>query len=80
MACHAISLRSQGETPQHLKAMTTSLKLNADQLDRLIDALESVHEPLSIRQSLDGHEPLSDWQEHEALMCRLRTALTRVTA
>ena len=57
---------------------TTTLKFNAEQLDRLIDALESVHEPLSIRQSLDGHEPLSDWREHEALMCRLYTALSRV--
>ena len=56
----------------------TSLRLTHHQLERLLDGLESLDEPLPLRQTDEGMEPLADWKEHEALMCRLRTALTRV--
>ena len=58
---------------------TTTLSLNSQQLQRLLDGLEGTAEPLALRQIDEGKEPLADWEDHEALLCRLRTALTRVT-
>ena len=60
-------------------ATKTSLSLTHQQLERLLDGLEGTAEPLPLRQTDEGKEPLADWQDHAALVCRLRTALTRVT-
>ncbi len=57
---------------------TTTLTLSHQQIERLLDGLEGTAEPLALRQTDEGMEPLADWQDHEALMSRLRTALTRV--
>ena len=57
---------------------TTTLTLNVDHLQRLLDGMEGLAEPLPLEVTDHGREPLADYQEHEALICRLRTALTRV--
>ena len=51
----------------------TTLTLTCEQIERLLDGMESLIEPLPVAadQSIDE-------SEHQALLCRLRTALTRV--
>ena len=53
------------------------LTLTNDQLQRLLDGLESLAEPLPLQVVDHGKEPLADWQDHHALMNRLQVALTR---
>lgn len=59
---------------------TTALKLNSHHLERLLDGLESLEEPLGILQLEQNQEPWADWKDHHYLMERLRFALTRVQA
>ena len=57
----------------------TTLTLNADQLLRLIDGLESVAEPLELNSSklLTLRHASADQEEHDALLERLQKALNR---
>lgn len=57
---------------------TTTLTLNVDQLQRLLDGLEGAVEPLALEVIDHGKEPFADYQAHRALINRLLTALTRV--
>ena len=56
------------------KAPTTTLKLDDDCLDRLIDAMEGIEEALSI------HGTDQDETEHRALLKRLISASQRLNA
>ena len=60
-------------------ASTTTLTLNADQLSRLIDAMEGVAEPLSLTAHVESTSAGKlNYRDHEALLQRLCKAMTRV--
>ena len=59
-------------------ANKTTLTLNVDQLQRLLDGLEGAVEPLALEVIDHGKEPLADYEAHQALINRLQIALTKV--
>ena len=59
---------------------TTTLTLNEDQLLRLLDGMESVHEPLNTVEPESTHIRHTDRVLHEALAKRLQKALERVSS
>ena len=57
---------------------TTTLTLTEDQLLRLLDGMESVHEPLSTAKPGCINSPFKERKAHKALTERLHKALERV--
>ena len=57
---------------------TTTLTLTEDQLLRLLDGMESVHEPLNTVKPGSTHVRHTDRVSHKALTERLHKALERV--
>ena len=57
---------------------TTTLTLTEDQLLRLLDGMESVHEPLNTVKPGSTHVRHTDRMSHKALTERLHKALERV--
>lgn len=58
---------------------TTTLTFTEDQLLRLLDGMESVHEPLNTVEPGSTHIRHTDRVLHKALTERLHKALDRVT-
>ena len=59
---------------------STTLKLNEDQLMRLLDGMESVHEPLNTGKPGCLRFKGTDEKAHDALTKRLKKALDRLEA
>ena len=57
---------------------TTTLTLTEDQLLRLLDGMESVHEPLNTVEPGSTHVRHTDRVSHDALVKRLQKALNRL--
>ena len=68
--------------PAHLATATmnktTTLTLTEDQLLRLLDGMESVHEPLNTVEPGSTHVRHTDRVSHDALVKRLQKALNRL--
>ena len=57
---------------------TTTLTLTEDQLLRLLDGMESVHEPINTAKPGSTHIRHTDRVLHDALVKRLQKALDRL--